>query len=439
VAETFDRQFAALAIVGVAAVFSMMVPREAAAWSDAFDTSGCIEETGSMAESASPDWWVNSGGRFCRGSGSGATIEGSLPANDRWRTLYASSNPVDTDDGYHPQNIFRFVTKALWQDVQQTAYFRIRALDMSASSNRNASNGVLFFHRYQDGYNLYYAGIRVDGAAVIKKKINGTYYTMAYRSGVYPGGPYNASSNPNLIPTDRWIGLRTVIDGNASTVTIRLELDDSALGTGWTPIVEAEDSGQYGGPPITATGHAGIRTDFMDVEFQGYEALDVSSASATATPTATATPKPTATPPPPSPTPMPTRTPTPPAPVAPATNPTSTPVPNPTAAATATPVPKSTPTPPSQTGCVLDVSALNQVFGAKGGTATASVKCNSGCWWRATSSAPWLTIMSSTSGSGSGSGGFSYAAAANTTTQPRSATISVGGQTITVGQSTKGK
>ena len=39
-AEKFGRQFAALVIVGIAAAFSIIVPREAAAWSDAFDTSG---------------------------------------------------------------------------------------------------------------------------------------------------------------------------------------------------------------------------------------------------------------------------------------------------------------------------------------------------------------------------------------------------------------
>jgi len=335
--------------------------------------------------------------------------------NDRWRVLYSSSNPVDTDDGYHPQNIFRFVTEGLWRDVQQTAHFRIQTLNMSSSPNRNASNGVLFFHRYQDGMNLYYAGVRVDGAAVIKKKIGGTYYTMAYRSGVYPGGAYSATTNPNLLPSGRWIGLRTVVENVAAGVSIRVELDDPNLGAGWTPIVEAEDSGQYGGAPITAPGHAGIRTDFMDVEFDGYEALDL--ASSTPTPAVT----PTATPPLPTATPKPTSTPIPTAPP-----PTATPP-----APTATPPPAVTPTP--QAACSYTVSPVTQYFGAKGGAASASLKTASGCAWSAKSNASWLAVTSGATGTADGS--VRYSAAANPTTKTRSASIAAGGKYIIVSQS----
>ena len=39
---------------------------------------------------------------------------------------------------------------------------------------------MLLFNRYQDGQTLYYGGVRVDGAAVIKKKLAGVYTTLAY-------------------------------------------------------------------------------------------------------------------------------------------------------------------------------------------------------------------------------------------------------------------
>jgi hypothetical protein len=289
------------------------------------------------------------------------------------------------------------VTEASWRDVEQTAYFHIRALNMSSSPNRNASNGVLFFHRYQDGANLYYAGIRVDGAAVIKKKIAGTYYTMAYRSGVYPGAAYDASRNPNRIPTDRWIGLRTVIEGHTSPVTIRLEMDDPSFGDGWIPIVEAEDSGQYGGAPMTAGGHAGIRTDFMDVEFQGYDAIDVSTS---------ATPSPS---PPPA-----------------------TPTPTFTARPTATPTPPNMATPTASTS-EITVSPTFQAFGASGGSASAEVKCAGFCQWDAKSNATWLTITSGSSGNQSGT--IRYSVSKITAEQSRSTTIAVAGQTISVSQS----
>ena len=394
---------------------SVISPSTSMALDDEFDSAGCVEETGSMGQSADPNYWVNSGGRFCRTGGLGSTIVGNLPTNDFWRTLYAANNPVDTDNGYHPQNIFRFVTKGLWQDVQQTAYFRIRTINMSTSPNRNASNGVLFFHRYQDGNNLYYAGVRVDGAAVIKKKLGGTYYTMAYRSNVYPGGTYNATSNPNRIPVDRWIGMRTVIDNGPGGVTVRLELDDSTLGSGWTPIIEAVDSGQYGGAAITVTGHAGIRTDFMDIEFQGYEAADLAAAP----PTPTATPTvvvPTPTAPLPTATPMPTQPPAPPA--------------TPPAIPTATPPPAPTPTPPP--ACTYSVSPISKSFNSNGGSTQSSVQTNVGCPWAATSSASWLVITSGAAGSGNGT--VRYSVAANPTNQPRTATIAVAGKQVTVTQ-----
>lgn len=390
--------------VYMATVFLVSRPSSSWGFSDGFDANGCIEEAGSMSQSASPDWWVNSGGRLCRTTGVGSTVMGSLPSGDYWRTLYGTTNPVDTDDGYHPQNIFRFVTKGLWKDFQQTVFFRIRALNRSASPNRNASNGILFFQHYQDGNNLYYAGIRVDGAAVIKKKMGGSYTTMAFRSGVYPGAAYNAASNPTLLPSDRWIGLRTVTETTATTVTLRLELNDPVVGGGWVPLIEAEDSGQYGGPAITVTGHAGIRTDFMDVEFNDYDAIEIAD---------NATPAPTATP---------TFQPTP--------APTATPQPQPTA-----PPPTATPTP--QPACAISVSPLNQSFGGGGGSAASSVNTAATCSWRATSSASWLTITSGSSGSGNGT--VSYSAPANTTSQSRSATISVGGKVVTVTQSKRRK
>jgi hypothetical protein len=238
-------------------------------FSDSFDSSGTIEEAGAMTESSSPSWWVNSGGRFTESGGYGHTIQGDLPADDHWRTAYAQANPVDTDDGYHPQNIFRFVLRSRWRDFDQQVYFRINRVNLSASPNRNASNGVLLFNRYQlDGQTLYYAGVRVDGAAVIKKKVTGTYTTLAYR-GIFPGyGTYNVANNPNLIPQDQWIGLRTVVVTNVDgSVNVQLLLD---RGSGWEVVLDAIDTGASGGAPISVDGYGGIRSDFMDVDFDSY-------------------------------------------------------------------------------------------------------------------------------------------------------------------------
>ena len=214
-----------------------------------------------MEDSASPDLWLNSGGRFLFAGGFGHPIEGDLPSDDRWRHTYGRSNPTDTDGGMRPQNIFRLITRGTFDDFHQQLTFTILAIDKSASPNRNESNGVLLLEHYLDGDNLYYAGVRVDGAAVVKRKLHGTYRTL----GLVPidPGSYNRDSNPNLIPENRRITIATETHSNADqTVDIELSVDGA-------PVLQVHDSG-VGGPAIAGPGFAGIRTDFMDVEFESY-------------------------------------------------------------------------------------------------------------------------------------------------------------------------
>ncbi len=236
-----------------------------------FDSVGTLVEAGSMDDSSSPYWWLSSGAYLHLGSGVGSTIQGTLPKNDYWRRYYAQTSATDTDNGYRPQNLFRLVTRSRWQNFRQQVYFRIRRDNLSASPNRNASNGLLVMNRYQDENNLYYAGIRVDGAAVIKKKYRGTYYTMAYAR-VFPG-TYNRTSNPSLLPKNLWLGLKSELRNNPDgTVRITLWVDTGP--GGWNLVFDVLDNGlAYGGPAITSSGYGGVRTDFMDVEFENYWAV----------------------------------------------------------------------------------------------------------------------------------------------------------------------
>lgn len=241
-----------------------------------FNTVGKLIETSNSSLSSSPYWWVNSGGYMSMSTvGRGATVQSSLPSNDPWRALYSTNNPTDTDNGYHPQNIFRLVTRSKWQNARQEAYFVIRANNLSSSSNRNESNGLLLFNRYIDGANLYYTGVRVDGSAIIKKKIKGVYYTMAEVKNVFPG-TYNKTSNPNLLPKNKWIGLRSeVVNGANGSVSINLYMDKDWSGV-WKLVASAVDDGsKYGGGALIDSGFGGIRTDFMDVEFENYRFRDL--------------------------------------------------------------------------------------------------------------------------------------------------------------------
>jgi len=237
-----------------------------------FRIDGTVNESGSMDSSASPYWWINSGGQMTLSAGTGKTIQGNLPLGSYWQRTYAAANPLDTDNGLHPQNIFRVLTRSKWQNVKQIMSFKITKDELSSSPNRDSHNGLLLMTRYIDSNNLYYAGLRVDGAAVIKKKINGNYYTLAYRN-IFPG-TYNRLTNPNLLPKNTWIALKTETKNNLNgSVSIKLYMDNGLTGT-WTLLLSATDSG-IGGSPITNEGYAGIRTDFMDVYFDNYWLVNI--------------------------------------------------------------------------------------------------------------------------------------------------------------------
>ena len=228
---------------------------------------GSLQETATMAESASERWWVNSGGIFDDQGSGGSTIKGELPSDNVWHQRYARSNPGDTDGGSHPQNIFRLLDRRTFQNPRQHLEFNVAGIHASGSPNRNDSNGVLLMQRYSPGgETLYYGGVRVDGQAVVKKKVGGDYSTLAIAP-IFPG-KYNRQNNPNLIPTGRWIALdvstRTNADGS---VTIDVSVDG-------TLVLEAVDNGRIGGAPYRDPGFVGIRTDFMDVDFRNYDASE---------------------------------------------------------------------------------------------------------------------------------------------------------------------
>ncbi|MEK7527068.1 MAG: hypothetical protein AAB537_01475 [Patescibacteria group bacterium] len=241
-----------------------------------FATTYSVKEVGNMNDSTSPGWWLSSGAYFYSADGVGSTILGELSALDPWRVAYFLSNSLDTDNGYHPQNVFRLVTRNKWQNFRQEIYFQITKINLSQSKERNAWSGILLFNRYQTGDNLYYTGIRVDGYATIKKKTNGTYYTLAYKPFYNSDTPYNRETNPNLIPSDKWIGLRSEVKTNPdNTVSVKFFIDKDKTGN-WILIAEATDDGKsYGGAAILQEGYAGIRTDFMDVEFDDYRITGV--------------------------------------------------------------------------------------------------------------------------------------------------------------------
>jgi len=233
-----------------------------------FKIDGILREAGSESETTSPYWWVNSGGALLIKDGMGLTLQGAEPKFDSWRLRYVRANADDTDNGYHPQNLFRLISRSPWKNPSIETSFLIVRDNLSTSTNRNESNGLLLMSRYAlDGQTLYYAGVRVDGTAVIKKKYHGTYYTMAQKQ-VFDG-TYDRDSSPNLLPHGEWITLRsdTVSGQDGTTITLFMRRSSE---TGWTKLLTAADDGTHydGTPDITESEQVGIRTDFMDVQFK---------------------------------------------------------------------------------------------------------------------------------------------------------------------------
>ena len=82
--------------------------------------------------------------------------------------------------------------------------------------------------------------------------------------------------------------------------------------------------------------------------------------------------------------------------------------------------------------CSYSLTSVSASFDAEGGSGSVGVTSPAGCDWSASNEDSWITINGEPSGSGDSS--ISFAAAANATIFPRSGTITVEGQVLTIAQ-----
>ncbi len=91
---------------------------------------------------------------------------------------------------------------------------------------------------------------------------------------------------------------------------------------------------------------------------------------------------------------------------------------------------------PGSGGCAVTCSYLvaptSASIPAKSTTGSITVTTTAGCAWTATSNASWLTVLSGASGTGNGT--VQIRAASNESATPRSGTLTVAGQTVTLNQ-----
>lgn len=267
--------FAYVLFFGIPSFFLALVPHvQLAASAAAVDASfvydfkrdGTLIEAKDPDASADPYLWLASGAKMILRRNQGATIEGGLHGLDIWRFRYAQRAALDTEGGYAPQNLFRLITRSVWENVRIEASFRITRDNFTESPRRNASNGLFLMPRYKAENETYLAGLRVDGMAVIRKKFHGTYVILAEKK-IFEG-EYVREKDINLLPHNEWIMLRsdtTTDDEGLVHITLFMKLPDE---TKWTELLRAtDDETLSSSPPITGALPVGIRSDFMDVEF----------------------------------------------------------------------------------------------------------------------------------------------------------------------------
>ncbi len=227
-----------------------------------------IDEAESMSNSKSASWWLNSGGYFYPKAKGGRTIFSELKGGDFWQTFYAKTNPDDTDLGLHPQNIFRLITREKYTNFKEEAYFTIKKINESKSKERDRWSGLFLISRYKDGNNTYYGGIRMDGMAIIKSKKNGVYSDLS-KERIFEGN-FDRLKNLNLIPQGREIGVRLETRNRGMGTNLQLFVD-FPKGSGWKKVLEVDDNKD----PIIGNYSAGIRSDFMDMEFDDWQIVRI--------------------------------------------------------------------------------------------------------------------------------------------------------------------
>ena len=162
------------------------------------------------------------------------------------------------------------VNRNIWSgDYTEDLYFRYSRYNnvTAADKNLEATNGMSLMINYQDENNLYYVGLRADGLSEIKKKIGGEYSVNENPVEVFPGvyKPYD-----NLIPQDRWIGLRALVEHKQDKfgkdqIYLAMYVDKNGDGS-WKYVTSFLDQDR-----IFKQGHTGIRTDFIDAQFKNFQ------------------------------------------------------------------------------------------------------------------------------------------------------------------------
>ena len=246
-------------------------------------TSRTLTESTSSTNSPDANLWLKSGGKLTIADGRALSLQGSLSANDPLRLAYAQKANIESDNGFHPQNIFQLNTKKVWLNSSAEVDVKITSLNFFNLNNSHPWNGISLISRFTDDNNYYYSSWRVDGYLTIKKKSAGKHYTLIQKK-IYDG-TYDPAVNPSLLPFGKNVGLKfdTVTNANGS-VTLKLYIDNDNTGN-WQLATEYTDTGSIGGNTLKNSGQAGILASYIDAEYSGYNISDLTSNNTVPPPT----------------------------------------------------------------------------------------------------------------------------------------------------------
>ena len=248
-------------------------------------TSRTLTETSSPSGSPDANLWLKSGGKIIIANGEALSIQGSLPTNDPLRLAYATRAGVESDNGFHPQNIFQLNTKKSWLNSSAEVDVKITNLNLFNLANVHPWNGVSLISRFTNDDNYYYASWRTDGYMIIKKKVGGVHHTLSQKK-VYEG-TYDATDNPSLLPFNQTVGLKFDTNTNSDgSVNLRFYLDKNNSGD-WTLITEHTDKS-----PLKSSGQSGLLASYLDAEYRNYTISDLDGRSDSSPNTAETPPAP---------------------------------------------------------------------------------------------------------------------------------------------------
>lgn len=183
----------------------------------------------------SPDWIATSGSLFVR--------------NGIYWTGVPNTGPTGpTSALLNNSNVFRIVTRQMNHRSVRVS-FRLHPIAMSPAGE--SWHGVHVFLRYQTENLLYTATvIRRDGLLVLKKKSAAGYVTLAQ------------TARPAFLGA--WDTCEVEAVDNAGGGV------DLAIGINGALLLQAQDLGYDGTPPIVSPGRVGLRGDYTEFEFDQF-------------------------------------------------------------------------------------------------------------------------------------------------------------------------